>query len=147
MFVFVSPINTGEVAADRNKNNNSSHSSTQKPSHGSGINGGGGGGSRTPLQPIAAPPALGTAASKAPKTTAERRSEFAIRPGYSSGASSYDGSVGGDDFMDEEGLRVSRHSDILALSELRQEMVAEGDLAKTVVRIEVSRSLSVLFYT
>jgi len=34
-------------------------------------------------------------------------------------------------------MRVSRHSDILALSDLRQEMVAEGDLTKTVVRIEV----------
>ena len=66
---------------------------------------------------------------------AERRNEFAIRPGYSSGASSYDGSVGGDD--EDRDLRVSRHSDILALSDLRQEMVAEGDLTKTVVRIEV----------
>jgi hypothetical protein len=35
-------------------------------------------------------------------------------------------------------LRVSRHSDILALSDLRQEIVADGDLTKTVVRIEVS---------
>ena len=73
-----------------------------------------------------------------PKTTADRRAEFAIRPGYSSGASSYDGSVGGEDIDDgEQELRVSRHSDILALSDLRQSMVAEGDLTKTVVRIEV----------
>lgn len=43
--------------------------------------------------------------------------------------------MGGDD-IDQE-LRVSKHSDILALSDLRQEMVAEGDLTKTVVRIEV----------
>mmetsp|Transcript_5770 Transcript_5770/g.11541 ORF Transcript_5770/g.11541 Transcript_5770/m.11541 type:complete len:798 (-) Transcript_5770:24-2417(-) len=77
-------------------------------------------------------------ASKAPKTTTDRRAEFAIRPGYSSGASSYDGSVGGDDIDGEQDMRVSRHSDILALSDLRQEMVAEGDLTKTVVRIESS---------
>ena len=45
--------------------------------------------------------------------------------------------MGDDDDFDKD-LRVSRHSDILALSDLRQEMVAEGDLTKTVVRIEVS---------
>jgi hypothetical protein len=79
-----------------------------------------------------------------PRTATERRSDFAIRPGYSSGASSYDGSVGDDltnnDVDDElNGMQKSRHSDILALSDLRQEMVAEGDLTKTVVRIEVRR--------
>jgi hypothetical protein len=79
-----------------------------------------------------------------PRTTAERRADFAIRPGYSSGASSYDGSVGddlsgADDELNDIVMQKSRHSDILALSDLRQEMVAEGDLTKTVVRIEVSR--------
>lgn len=78
-----------------------------------------------------------TTRAAAPKSASERRNEFAIRPGYSSGASSYDGSVGGDDDFDDRELRISRHSDILALSDLRQEMVAEGDLTKTVVRIEV----------
>jgi len=78
------------------------------------------------------------ASSKPKKTAVDRRAEFAIRPGYSSGASSYDGSVGGDDDLDgEQDMRVSRHTNILALSDLRQEMVAEGDLTKTVVRIEV----------
>lgn len=110
-------------------NDYDSHSSTQKPSHAS--NGG--------AKPAASAGARTTAAAaSAPKTVAERRNEFAIRPGYSSGASSYDGSVGGDD--EDRDLRVSRHSDILALSELRSEMVAEGDLTKTVVRIEVRAS-------
>ena len=112
-----------------------SHSSTQKPSipsngatHGAGTTG-------------ASPTSMATPAIVRPKTVAERRNEYAIRPGYSSGASSYDGSIAGSDFDDGEfndrELRVSRHSDILALSELRSEMVAEGDLTKTVVRIEV----------
>lgn len=34
-------------------------------------------------------------------------------------------------------LNVSTHSDILALGTLRQEMIADGDLAKAMVRIEV----------
>ena len=90
----------------------------------------------------------------------QRRTEYAVRPGYSSGASSYDGSLwdGDTDHEDDDNdtkdldtsttdhpskpkndndLRTSRHSDILALSTLRQELVADGDLTKTVVRIEV----------
>jgi hypothetical protein len=84
--------------------------------------------------------------------TGESRREWKVQPGYSSGASSYSGSDGGSS-MDgdyeygggENGgsgysssrLEASRHSDILDLSTLRQEMMAEGDLTKTVVRIEV----------
>lgn len=37
----------------------------------------------------------------------------------------------------EKSLNVSRHNEVLALDALRQEMVADGDLTKTVVRIEV----------
>lgn len=74
------------------------------------------------------------------------RSAWAIRPGYSSGASSYSGSemsredAGELAKFDMTGLgefNVSTHSDILALGTLRQEMMADGDLAKAVVRIEV----------
>ena len=90
-------------------------------------------------------------------SVADRRNEYAVRPGYSSGASSYDGSVTGEDDedMDMNGLgggtpgrdvrfgtdelAMSRHSDILALGTLRQDIVAEGDLTKTVVRIEVRK--------
>ncbi|KAL7570218.1 hypothetical protein ACA910_020645 [Epithemia clementina (nom. ined.)] len=71
------------------------------------------------------------------------RSRFSVRPGYSSGASSFDGSV-----TVEDGERAAEKihllerklssSDILGLSSLRQEMVADGDLTKTVVRIEPS---------
>ena len=116
-------------AAQAGNDQHSTHSSTQKPSQKS--NNG---------QTTAAAPQITPTSVSRPKTTAERRNEFAIRPGYSSGASSYassyDGSVGGDDLEDGD-LKVSRHSDILALSDLRQEMVAEGDLTKCVVRIEV----------
>ncbi|KAL7570217.1 hypothetical protein ACA910_020644 [Epithemia clementina (nom. ined.)] len=82
------------------------------------------------------------------KAAEQRRAEYAVRPGYSSGASSYDGSLLGDDddyrleddqlAAADDSLHTSRHSDILALSSLRQEMVADGDLTKTVVRIEPS---------
>ena len=78
------------------------------------------------------------------------RSAWAVRPGYSSGASSYSGSDAEDEFGDPSSdlarfdlatanreLNVSTHSDILGLSTLRQEMIADGDLAKTMVRIEV----------
>jgi hypothetical protein len=78
------------------------------------------------------------------------RSAWAIRPGYSSGASSYSGSEIDDNGglssskeFDMTGLgdfHVSTHSDILALGTLRQEMMADGDLAKAVVRIEVRSS-------
>ena len=73
-----------------------------------------------------------------------------VRPGYSSGASSYSGSDAGDDDDDdalgENGSprlprqrksEVLSHSTILGLSTLRQDIREEGDLAKTVVRIEV----------
>eukprot|EP00522_Entomoneis_paludosa_P007034 CAMPEP_0172445872 /NCGR_PEP_ID=MMETSP1065-20121228/5650_1 /TAXON_ID=265537 /ORGANISM="Amphiprora paludosa, Strain CCMP125" /LENGTH=822 /DNA_ID=CAMNT_0013196885 /DNA_START=74 /DNA_END=2542 /DNA_ORIENTATION=- len=83
------------------------------------------------------------------KSALQRRADFAVRPGYSSGASSYDGSEAGETDHEEEDdafllhqpvdhLQTSRHSDILALDTLRQEMVADGDLTKTVVRIEPS---------
>jgi hypothetical protein len=85
-------------------------------------------------------------------SVADRRNEYAVRPGYSSGASSYDGSVTGDedDDLDDAGaggvrsdeLAASRHSDILALGTLRQDIVAEGDLTKTVVRIEVCNNIT-----
>ena len=114
---FLSSSSSSPSTADQQ----SHPSSTPKPSY---TNGG-----TTPT-----PPPI---SASSPRSAAERRSEFAIRPGYSSGASSYEGSVGDDDDFDKD-LRVSRHSDILALSDLRQEMVAEGDLTKTVVRIEVS---------
>ena len=74
------------------------------------------------------------------------RSAWAVRPGYSSGASSYSGSDAEDPSSDlarfdlataNRELNVSTHSDILGLSTLRQEMIADGDLAKTMVRIEV----------
>ena len=75
------------------------------------------------------------------------RSAWAVRPGYSSGASSYSGSDAEDEFGSDlarfdlatanRELNVSTHSDILGLSTLRQEMIADGDLAKTMVRIEV----------
>mmetsp|Transcript_20890 Transcript_20890/g.45316 ORF Transcript_20890/g.45316 Transcript_20890/m.45316 type:complete len:791 (-) Transcript_20890:118-2490(-) len=75
--------------------------------------------------------------SATPKSALQRRADFAVRPGYSSGASSYDGSITDDD-EDDFGaqLQTSRHSDILALDTLKQEMVADGDLTKNVVRIE-----------
>jgi hypothetical protein len=69
------------------------------------------------------------------------RDDWKVRPGYSSGASSYsgsdddDGSAGRRERLLSEG---SKHSNILALDSLRKEMAADGDLAQTVVRIEVS---------
>ena len=77
------------------------------------------------------------------KAGLQRRTEYSVPRGYSSGASSYAGSEADDDDFHSDGqtgrneLQRSRHSDILALSSLRQEMVADGDLTKTVVRIEV----------
>jgi hypothetical protein len=76
--------------------------------------------------------------------TGDLRKKWKVQPGYSSGASSYSGSDAGS-LDDEDGgfnlstrpLELSRHSDILDLSTMRQEMMAEGDLTKTVVRIEV----------
>lgn len=71
-----------------------------------------------------------------------------VHPGYSSGASSYSGSDRGEDDDDDDEAAArhhhqrsssSRHSGILALSALRDEMAADGDLAKTLVRIEVRR--------
>lgn len=79
--------------------------------------------------------------------------DWAVQPGYSSGASSLDGSSGLS--SDEEGsergrassgglpsarnaLDRSKHSERLALGELRQEMVENGDICQMVVRIETS---------
>lgn len=76
------------------------------------------------------------------------RDDWKVRPGYSSGASSYAGSDAGSDMElrpeDEEvtatreriATEGSMHTHILDLSSLRQEMVNGGDLARTVVRIE-----------
>lgn len=66
-----------------------------------------------------------------------------LRPGYSSGASSFSGSDAGSFDSGEDGAamyefdRSRHHSAILDLAALRQEMMIEGDLTKTVVRIEV----------
>lgn len=72
----------------------------------------------------------------------DARESWRVFPGYSSGESSLAGSdaAGDDGGFRRERLTSSdgsRHADVLALSSLRQEMVAHGDLAKTVVRIEV----------
>lgn len=76
--------------------------------------------------------------SAATPDASQRRADFAVRPGYSSGASSYDGSMNEEEEDEfEKSLNVSRHNEVLALDALRQEMVADGDLTKTVVRIEV----------
>jgi hypothetical protein len=67
-----------------------------------------------------------------------RSADWRVRPGYSSGASSFSDSDENETTEDVDFAKDrSRHSDILALSRLREEMVADGDLAKTVVRIEV----------
>lgn len=86
---------------------------------------------------------------KLPRSTEDRRKEWTIRPGYSSGASSYSGSDAGDAANSDPELYTevlggkhnpamdrSRHSDICALHNLRQEMVEQGDLSSAVVRIE-----------
>ena len=72
--------------------------------------------------------------------------EWAVQPGYSSGASSLDGS---DDDSDHggsprgsrskrNGLDRSKHSETLGLGELRQEMAENGDICQSVVRIETT---------
>jgi hypothetical protein len=77
-----------------------------------------------------------------------RAEEWKVRPGYSSGASSYEGETSSEDEYEEkaqgaitEGKKegngvpeISSHSDMLSM--LRQEMAADGDLIQTVVRIE-----------
>jgi len=73
-----------------------------------------------------------------PKPQQPQPKRGSVAPGYSSGASSYEGSDEEDDECDRFAIDRSGHSDILALSALRQEMVEEGDITKTVVRIEVS---------
>ena len=90
--------------------------------------------------------------SGGPSAYAIERNGWAVRPGYSSGASSFSGSDSEfDDGQDQDAdlmsrldlatanrdINISTHSDILALGTLRQEMIADGDLAKAVVRIEV----------
>jgi hypothetical protein len=79
------------------------------------------------------------------------RKEWKVQPGYSSGASSYSGSDADWEDGENDGSTLlrshstlevsSHHSDILDLSTLRKEMMAEGDLTKTVVRIEVRHTL------
>ena len=88
------------------------------------------------------------------------RQDWKVRPGYSSGASSC-GDCTSSDGEDEDynendnsnsgslahnkrerllqhrDTMSSRHSDVLALSELREEIVAEGNLTAKMVRIEV----------
>ena len=100
---------------------------------------------RSTVSPAAAAPA----ADGSTFSAAAARNAWAIRPGYSSGASSFSGSDTEFDNHEAEALsrfdlaaanhdlNVSTHSDILALGTLRQEMIADGDLAKAVVRIEV----------
>jgi hypothetical protein len=83
-----------------------------------------------------------------------RKEEWKVPQGYSSGASSFSGSEASFDSDNEQdvngafarraSMEVSRHSDILDLSSLRQEMMAEGDLTKTVVRIEVRNTSTML---
>ena len=72
----------------------------------------------------------------------DRHNDWKVRPGYSSGASSYEGSdVDEEEKMalaDEHFLSNSR-SHILDLVTLREEMKEKGDIASTVVRIEVSQ--------
>jgi hypothetical protein len=80
---------------------------------------------------------------KLPSSSAanRRQSQWAVRPGYSSGASSV--ALDEDDEEQDEvlpmqnELSLSRHTSILALSELRRENQMGLDLASFVVRIEV----------
>lgn len=73
---------------------------------------------------------------------AARRHDWTVRPGYSSGASSaaFDDEEQ-DELEDVPPLRgevsLSKYTSILALSDLRHEKQLHGDLASTVVRIEV----------
>lgn len=80
--------------------------------------------------------------STSPSALQARRHDWTVQPGYSSGASS--GALGDeeqDELEDVAPLRdeviLSRHTSILALSELRHEKQLHGNLASTVVRIEV----------
>jgi hypothetical protein len=66
---------------------------------------------------------------------AKRTEGLKVNPGYSSGSDARDSDKAETDGRDRD---ISRHSGILALSALRDEMAADGDLAKTLVRIEVS---------
>jgi hypothetical protein len=73
---------------------------------------------------------------------------WAVRPGYSSGASSV--CVDEEDESDEEAPTryepgLSRQSSILALSDLRREKSLRGDLATSLVRIEV-RAYAIVVY-
>jgi len=96
--------------------------------------------------------------SAPPSPVPFKRREWGVRPGYSSGASSAfsSGSVGGDDLddLDDRGSSHSagsgrfgsnrmlsngslhKHTEVLALDNLRQDMVDRGGLAEAVVRIE-----------
>lgn len=67
----------------------------------------------------------------------QRHNEWKVRPGYSSGASSYSGSdLDEDEFSADEKVKQSK-STILDLMTLKEEMKEKGDIASTVVRIEV----------
>ena len=118
----------------------------------------GGATANSPSQTPSDAPIISNTAMVQLSSAHERRAGYGVRPGYSSGASSYDGSITDEDELDGMGLgtidgsprkdqlNVSRHSDILALGDLRQELVADGDLTKTVVRIEVSQRLRLKFF-
>lgn len=86
------------------------------------------------------PPAAAVPRSSISTQGQSARDGWTVVPGYSSGASSYAGSdAGSDNEFLLDGLpemRATNHSDILALGDLKQEMIADGDLAKTMVRIE-----------
>lgn len=79
-----------------------------------------------------------------PSSAKQRQKEWVVRPGYSSGASSYSGSDADDSERKRDSPGVVHYSDssILDLSTLRQEMQADGDLAKTMVRMEVSETIT-----
>lgn len=77
-----------------------------------------------------------------------RKEGWAVRPGYSSGASSFDDSDDDDEekggqstairSSSRHGLDRSSHSVKLALGELRETITSNGDICQSVVRIETS---------
>jgi hypothetical protein len=90
----------------------------------------------------------GVSAPLSTTSTAQRRfSAWAVRPGYSSGASSVAMDEEEDEEQDEAGLdevpemraevTLSKHTSVLALSDLRLQNQLGHNLASSVVRIEV----------
>lgn len=70
----------------------------------------------------------------------DRHNDWKVRPGYSSGASSYTGSDFGEEVEEDAltaSMRSASRSNILDLMKLKEEMKEKGDIASTVVRIEV----------